>query len=138
MLPPVALLGTVLEELLAGLLLQSVSALGRRAVLQLGHVLVGLKTTQGTTDSGQERGWRPGGPRSLVSSRGTESAATCESRYLSTTSCPFSFLFSSGVTSYSACTQTQQEQIIRRRSRRNLGGSRTSAQETGGFPLEAD
>lgn len=43
--PPslVALLGTVLKKLLAGLVLQPGCALGRHAVLQLGHVLIGLK-----------------------------------------------------------------------------------------------
>lgn len=55
--PLVALLGTVLEELLAGLLLQPGRALGRHLVLQLRHVLVGLKTY--SNNSGQSKGWRP-------------------------------------------------------------------------------
>lgn len=38
--PPVALPGTVLEELLAGFMLQSGGALSSHGVLQLGHVVV--------------------------------------------------------------------------------------------------
>lgn len=54
--PPVALLGTVLEKLLAGLLLQPARALGRHVILQLRQVLVGLKAH--STDSGQKKWWR--------------------------------------------------------------------------------
>lgn len=59
-LSQVALLGTVLEELLAGLLLQSVPALGRHAVLQLGHVLVGLKPHKAQWTQDRRKGGDPG------------------------------------------------------------------------------